>query len=176
LHCTATQAVAGEGPRDAAVMLVGEQPGDAEDLAGRPFVGPAGQLLDKALAEAGLDRGRLYLTNTVKHFKFEPRGKRRIHQKPNAGEVQSCKWWLNREIALLKPRLIVALGGTAANALAGRAVSVTKERGPATFGEAKGFVTVHPSFLLRLPDERLRQQEYKNFVEDLRRIAFAGGS
>jgi DNA polymerase len=171
LHCAATQAVAGEGPRDAAVMLVGEQPGDAEDLAGRPFVGPAGQLLDKAMAEAGLDRGQLYLTNTVKHFKFEPRGKRRIHQKPNANEVQTCKWWLNREIALLKPRLIVALGATAANALAGRAVSVTKERGPTVFEEAAGFVTVHPSFLLRLPDERIREREYRNFVQDLRQVS-----
>jgi DNA polymerase len=152
-------------------MLVGEQPGDAEDLAGRPFVGPAGQLLDQALVEAGLDRAKLYLTNTVKHFKFEPRGKRRIHQKPNQGEVQSCKWWLDREIALLKPRLIVALGATAASTLAGRGVSVTKERGPAVFGEAQGFVTVHPSFLLRLPDERARAREYRNFVEDLRRVA-----
>lgn len=170
LHCAATQAVPGEGPADAAIMLVGEQPGDAEDLAGRPFVGPAGQLLDRALAEAGLDRDRLYLTNAVKHFKYEPRGKRRIHQKPNAGEVQSCKWWLNREIALVRPRLIVALGATAAGALSGRAVSVTKERGPMSFGEAQGFVTVHPSFLLRLPDESAREREYRNFVSDLGRV------
>lgn len=171
LHCAATQAVSGEGPADAAIMLVGEQPGDAEDLAGRPFVGPAGQLLDRALAEAGLDRGRLYLTNAVKHFKYEPRGKRRIHQKPNAGEVQSCKWWLNREIALIRPRLIVALGATAAGALSGRAVSVTKERGPMSFGEARGFVTVHPSFLLRLPDQSAKDREYRNFVADLGRVA-----
>ena len=114
LHCAATQAVPGEGPASARIMLVGEQPGDKEDLAGRPFVGPAGQLLDKALAEAGLARDALYLTNAVKHFKYEPRGKRRIHQKPNTGEVQTCKWWLDREIALVKPRLIVALGATAA--------------------------------------------------------------
>lgn len=169
LYCGATQAVAGEGPADAEIMLVGEQPGDAEDIAGRPFVGPAGQLLDKALAEAGVERGRLYLTNAVKHFKYEPRGKRRIHQKPNAGEIQSCKWWLNREIALIKPRLIVALGATAAGALNGRAVSVTKQRGPMMFGETQGFVTVHPSYLLRLPEESAREREYRNFVTDLRR-------
>jgi len=173
LHCAATQAVPGEGPADAALMLVGEQPGDAEDLAGRPFVGPAGQLLDRALAEAGLERDRLYLTNAVKHFKYEPRGKRRIHQRPNAGEVQSCKWWLNREIALVRPRLIVALGATAAGALSGRAVSVTKERGPMLFGEAQGFVMVHPSFLLRLPDDSAKEREYRNFVADLGRVASA---
>lgn len=170
LHCAATQAVPGDGPDDAAIMLVGEQPGDAEDLAGRPFVGPAGQLLDRALAEAGLDRDGLYITNAVKHFKYEPRGKRRIHQKPNAGEVQSCKWWLNREIALVRPRLIVALGATAAGALSGRAVSVTKERGPMLFGEVQGFVTVHPSFLLRQPDESAKKREYRNFVSDLERM------
>ncbi|MGE3872588.1 MAG: UdgX family uracil-DNA binding protein [Parvibaculaceae bacterium] len=171
LHCPATQAVSGEGPSNAAIMLVGEQPGDAEDLAGRPFVGPAGQLLAKALAVAGLDRGKLYLTNTVKHFKFEPRGKRRIHQKPDRSEVEACKWWLDREIALLKPRLVVALGATAASALAGRTVSVIEERGPALFGEVRGFVTVHPSFLLRLPDAAAQEREYRNFVEDLRRVA-----
>jgi uracil-DNA glycosylase len=152
LHACATQAVAGEGPAEARVMLVGEQPGDHEDLAGRPFVGPAGQLLDRALAEAGLDRAALYLTNAVKHFKFEPRGRRRIHQKPSAGEVAACRWWLERELAALRPRLVVALGATAAGALAQRQISVTRERGPAAFGAQSGFVTVHPSFLLRLPD------------------------
>ena len=176
LHCSATQAVPGEGPRDAEIMLVGEQPGDAEDLLGRPFVGPAGQLLGRALNEAGVERTSLYLTNTVKHFKFEPRGKRRIHQRPNAGEVQTCKWWLDREIALLKPRLVVALGATAASALAGRPVSVLKERGHKMFGARQGFVTVHPSFLLRLPDERVRAAEYRNFVQDLRQAAAASVS
>lgn len=170
LHCAATQAVTGEGPDNAEIMLVGEQPGDAEDIAGRPFVGPAGQVLDKALIEAGVERSRLYLTNAVKHFKYEPRGKRRIHQKPNAGEVQSCKWWLNREIALIRPRLIVALGATAAGALSGRAVSVTKERGPMMFAGMQGFVTVHPSFLLRLPDADAKEREYRNFVADLGRV------
>lgn len=174
LHCAATQAVPGEGPFAAKIMLVGEQPGDQEDLAGRPFVGPAGQLLDKALAKAGLARGELYLTNAVKHFKYEPRGKRRIHQRPNAGEVQSCKWWLNREIALVKPRLIVALGATAAGALTGRSISVTKERGAMMFGEADGFVTVHPSFLLRLPDENRKAEEFEYLVEDLRKVRSLG--
>jgi DNA polymerase len=160
----------GEGPRDAGVMFVGEQPGDQEDLAGRPFVGPAGQLFDRAIAEAGLDRAALYVTNAVKHFKYEPRGKRRIHKTPNAGEVAACRWWLEREIAAVKPRLVVALGGTAANALAQRAVSVTRERGPMAFGELPGFVTVHPSFLLRLPDEDSKAAEYARFVADLCRI------
>ena len=168
LHCGATQAVAGEGPTDARIMLVGEQPGDQEDLQGRPFVGPAGQLLDKALGQAGLARSTLYVTNAVKHFKYEPRGKRRIHQKPNAGEIQKCKWWLDREIAIVRPRLVVALGATAAQALSGHAVSVTKERGPITFGEMPGFVTVHPSYLLRIPDAQKKTEEYTRFVSDLR--------
>jgi DNA polymerase len=152
------------------VVLVGEQPGDQEDLAGQPFVGPAGQLLDRALADAGLDRAALYLTNAVKHFKYAPRGRRRIHQKPNAGEVSACRWWLARELAAVQPRLVVALGATAAGALAQRQVSVTRERGPATFGALAGYVTVHPSFLLRLPDERRRDAEYAAFVADLRRV------
>jgi uracil-DNA glycosylase len=170
LHGAATQSVFGEGPHDAGVMFVGEQPGDQEDLAGRPFVGPAGQLFDRAIAESGLDRAALYVTNAVKHFKYEPRGKRRIHKKPNAGEVAACRWWLEREIATVKPRLVVALGGTAAGALAHRAVSVTRERGPMAFGKQPGFVTVHPSFLLRLPDEDSKAAEYARFVADLRRI------
>ena len=174
LHCAATRAVPGEGPANARIMLVGEQPGDREDLAGRPFVGPAGQMLDKALAEAGLARDRLYLTNAVKHFKYEPRGKRRIHQKPNAGEVQTCKWWLDREIALVKPRLIVALGATAAGALAARPVSVTKQRGAMMFGEMQGFVTVHPSFLLRVPDEERKAEEFHSLVSDLDRVRELG--
>jgi DNA polymerase len=168
LHCGATQAVAGEGPADAPIMLVGEQPGDQEDLQGRPFVGPAGQLLDKALGEAGLARSTLYVTNAVKHFKYEPRGKRRIHQKPNTGEIQKCKWWLDREIEIVQPRLIVALGATAAQALSGHAVSVTKERGPTMFGKKPGFITVHPSYLLRLPDAQKKAEEYARFVSDLR--------
>src|SRR5690606_6440407 len=124
LFAGATQAVFGEGPPDAPLVLVGEQPGDQEDLAGRPFVGPAGALLDRAMAEAGIDRARVYVTNAVKHFKYERRGKRRIHQKPNAGEITACRWWLDRELSMLRPRLIVALGATAARALVGRAVSV----------------------------------------------------
>ena len=167
LHCAATQAVTGEGPSDAQIMLVGEQPGDEEDLSGRPFVGPAGRLLDKALGDAGLTRERLYVTNTVKHFKYEPRGKRRIHQRPSAGEVQTCKWWLDREIAIIRPKLVVAMGATAANALAGRQVSVTRERGPAAFAGGKGYVTIHPSYLLRLPDRTKKVEEYDRFVEDL---------
>jgi DNA polymerase len=170
LHGPATQAVCGEGPANARVMLVGEQPGDQEDLAGKPFVGPAGQLLDRALAEAGLDRASLYLTNAVKHFKYAPRGRRRIHQKPDAGEVAACRWWLDRELAAVQPRLVVALGATAAGALARRAVSVTRERGPARFGALDGYVTVHPSFLLRLPEARRREAEYVAFVADLRRV------
>jgi DNA polymerase len=174
LFAPATQGVPGEGPTDAAVMLVGEQPGDQEDLAGRPFVGPAGQVLDRALGEAGLDRGRLYLTNAVKHFKFVPRGKRRLHEKPNAGEIAACRWWLDRELEIVKPRLVVALGATAAASLAGRAVSVTRERGPARFGAHDGYVTVHPSFLLRLPDVDAKRREYAAFVEDLRRVRTIG--
>jgi DNA polymerase len=169
LHYAATQAVAGEGPSNAAIMLVGEQPGDEEDLKGKPFIGPAGQLLDKALAAIGAKRQDLYVTNAVKHFKYEPRGKRRIHQRPSAGEVQTCKWWLDREIAIIKPKMIVALGATAAGALAGRAVSVTKERGPTRFGAADGYVTVHPSYLLRLSDLTRKAEEYQLFTDDLLR-------
>jgi len=152
------------------VVLVGEQPGDQEDLAGLPFVGPAGQLLDRALAEAGLDRGALYLTNAVKHFKYEPRGKRRLHKTPNTAEVTACRWWLDRELAALAPRLVVALGATAATALAGRPVSVLRERGPVRFGTRPGYVTVHPSYLLRLPEAARQAEAYAAFVADLRRI------
>ncbi|MBI5113781.1 MAG: UdgX family uracil-DNA binding protein [Rhodovulum sp.] len=170
LHRPATQAVCGAGPEHAAVVLVGEQPGDQEDLAGLPFVGPAGQLLDRALAEAGLDRGALYLTNAVKHFKYEPRGKRRLHKTPNVAEVTACRWWLDRELAALAPRLVVALGATAATALAGRPVSVLRERGPVRFGTRPGYVTVHPSYLLRLPEAARQAEAYAAFVADLRRI------
>ncbi len=170
LYAPATQSVFGEGSLDAQTMFVGEQPGDQEDLAGRPFVGPAGQLFERALAEAGIARQTIYVTNTVKHFKFEPRGKRRIHKKPNAGEVSKCRWWLEQEIATVKPELIVALGGTAASALARRPVSVLRERGPVGFGPLREFVTVHPSFLLRLPDKAAAAAEYERFVTDLREI------
>ena len=169
LYANATQVVPGEGPAEARLMIVGEQPGDQEDIAGRPFVGPAGQVLDRALEEAGLDRAELFLTNAVKHFKFEPRGKRRLHKKPNAGEVTACRWWLDREIATVRPRLIVALGATAAGALAGHAVSVMRERGPAEFADGPGFITVHPSFLLRLPDPAEKARQYDLFVADLRK-------
>ncbi|MGY3618296.1 UdgX family uracil-DNA binding protein [Bradyrhizobium sp. USDA 10063] len=165
----ATQTVFGDGPPEAKVMFVGEQPGDQEDLVGRPFVGPAGQLFDRAAAEAGISRDTAYITNAVKHFKYEPRGKRRIHSKPNADEVTACRWWLERELAVVKPRLVVALGATAALALAGRAVSVTRQRGMMAFGSYRGFVTVHPSFLLRLPREDVEVQ-YEAFVKDLRAV------
>ncbi|WP_407519588.1 UdgX family uracil-DNA binding protein [Methylobacterium oryzisoli] len=167
----ATQAVLGEGPPGAAIAFVGEQPGDQEDRQGRPFVGPAGQLLSRALAEAGLDRDRAYLTNAVKHFKFEERGKRRIHQKPSAGEVAHYRWWLDRELAFVAPRLVVALGATAVLALTGRSVPITRARGPAEFDGRpfQGFITVHPSYLLRLPDAA-KDEAYGQFVEDLRRV------
>jgi DNA polymerase len=170
LHQTATQTVFGEGPADARLVFVGEQPGDQEDIAGRPFVGPAGALFDRALAEAGIARDAVYVTNAVKHFKYEPRGKRRVHQKPNAGEVRHCQWWLTQELATIEPQLVVALGATAAQSLAGRAVSVLRERGPTRFAQRPGYITVHPSFLLRLPDERRKAEEYARFVADLRRV------
>jgi uracil-DNA glycosylase len=169
LYGPATQMVFGEGPRDAALMLVGEQPGDQEDLAGRPFVGPAGQLLDAALAEAGIDRSQLYVTNAVKHFKYEQRGKRRIHQAPTAGEVVACRWWLDKERALVRPRLVVALGATAARSLFGRAMPVGKSRGQALVlpdGTAAR-ITVHPSYLLRLPDPVQAARERVAFIADL---------
>jgi uracil-DNA glycosylase family protein len=170
LYKCGTQTVFGEGPVDAPLMFVGEQPGDQEDLAGRPFVGPAGQLFDRALGDAGIDRGAAYVTNAVKHFKFERRGKRRIHQKPDGGEIDACRWWLDQERAILVPRLTVALGATAARALLQRVVTISATRGRAhrlaDGGEA--WVTVHPSFLLRVQDNK--EAEYARFVEDLRRI------
>lgn len=172
----ADRAVLGEGPLGAALALVGEQPGDQEDIQGRPFVGPAGQLLARALAEAGIDRQEIYLTNAVKHFKFEQRGKRRLHKSPTAGEVKHYRWWLMKELELVRPRLVVALGATASLALTGRPVSVTRARGPAEFaggtGRARpGFITVHPSFLLRIQDPAQRAREEAAFVADLRRAA-----
>jgi uracil-DNA glycosylase family protein len=166
----ATQTVFGEGARRAELMLVGEQPGDAEDLAGHPFVGPAGKLLDRALAEAGIDRAAIYVTNVVKHFKWEPRGKRRIHKRPNAGETAACRPWLETEIALVKPRVIVCLGATAAHAIMGRTVRVTVARGVAMPSPLAAAVmaTVHPSSLLRAPDAETRRREYGRFIDDLR--------
>jgi DNA polymerase len=169
LYKHATQTVFGEGPIDAAMMLVGEQPGDQEDLAGRPFVGPAGQMLDRALAEAGIDRARVYVTNAVKHFKFEQRGKRRIHAKPDAGEIAACRWWIEQETMLVKPKVSVALGASAARALFGRAVTIGRERGRAQDlpDGGAGWVTVHPSYLLRIPDRAKAEEEYARFVADL---------
>jgi len=170
LYRCATQTVFGEGLARAAILLVGEQPGDQEDLAGRPFVGPAGQLLDRALADAGVDRKRAYVTNAVKHFKFVARGKRRIHDKPNAGEIKACRWWLRRELELVRPAVTVAMGATAARALFGKAVTISalRGRGHALDGAGEVWVTVHPSFLLRVRDDR--EAEYERFVADLAAI------
>ena len=169
LYHNATQAVAGEGPRHARVMLVGEQPGDQEDLAGKPFVGPAGQMLDKALADAGVDRTEVYVTNVVKHFKNGPRGKRRLHKKPNRSEVEVCKVWLDQELALVRPRLVLAMGVTAASALAGKAVTLSRTRGKLmVFVDGQqGMVTIHPSSILRAPDEAGRRAAYAGLVKDL---------
>jgi probable DNA metabolism protein len=166
----ATQGVPGEGPGQARLMLVGEQPGDQEDLAGHAFVGPAGVMLNKALTEAGAPRGDFYVTNAVKHFKHELRGKRRLHKTPGAGEVTACRWWLDNERRLVRPKVIVALGATAAKAVLGRAVSVTKERGEAGVmaGGERAFITVHPSYLLRFPDEAAKAAAYADFVRDLK--------
>jgi uracil-DNA glycosylase len=170
LHKRATQTVFGEGPKDASMMLVGEQPGDYEDVAGKPFVGPAGKIMDQALEEAGIDRKEVYVTNAVKHFKWEPRGKRRIHQKPNAREIAACRPWLEAELRLVKPKLLVCLGATAAQTIFGPSFRVTRERGKVMSSKfaPRVLATVHPSSLLRQPDEESRQREYKNFVADLR--------
>ena len=172
LYKHATQTVFGEGPVDAAMMFVGEQPGDQEDLAGRPFVGPAGQLFDRALAQAEVDRSRTYVTNAVKHFKFEQRGKRRIHAKPGAGEIEACRWWIEQEQMLVKPQVTVALGATAARSLFGRVVTIGRERGQAMKLPEDGgaaWITVHPSYLLRLPDKAQQEDEFARFVDDLRK-------
>ena len=169
----ATQTVFGEGPAGARVMFVGEVPGDQEDIVGRPFVGPAGQLLDRAMEEAGIDRRAAYVTNAVKHFKFTPRGKRRLHQTPEGPEIQACRFWLDVERVRLAPTLIVALGATAARAVLGRSVTIGRERGrPIKLSDTEtAFVTVHPSFLLRVPDEDAKQREYRAFVNDMKAIA-----
>ncbi len=170
LHECATRTVFGEGPLDSRILFVGEQPGDQEDLAGRPFVGPAGQLFDKALVEAGVDRTSTYVTNAVKHFKFERSGKRRIHSKPNGGEIAACRWWIDQEISLIQPSIIVALGATAVRSLFGRSLTIASLRGQRQRldGGAEAWVTVHPSFLLRVRDNR--EAEYERFVGDLRQI------
>ena len=172
LYKDATQTVFGEGSPNAQIMLVGEQPGDQEDLAGKPFVGPAGRLLDKALEEAGIDRKLAYVTNVVKHFKWQPRGKRRIHQKPNAAEIAACRYWLDSELSLLRPKVLVCLGATAAQALLGRQFRVSKDRGVPVESDLAPVVmaTVYPSSILRADD---REAELALFVEDLRRVAQA---
>jgi uracil-DNA glycosylase len=175
LYQLGTQTVFGEGAKRAELMLVGEQPGDQEDLAGHPFVGPAGKLLDKALAEAGIDRTKVYVTNVVKHFKWEPRGKRRIHKKPSASEISACRPWLDTEIQLVKPRAIVCLGATAAQALLGKQFKVTAQRGTFIASALAPLVmaTVHPSSILRERDDEARHREQERFVDDLRNIARA---
>jgi len=169
LYRRATQGVLGEGSRHARLVLVGEQPGNEEDLSGHPFVGPAGRLLDRALAEAGIDRGEVYVTNAVKHFKWEERGKRRIHKKPSVVEVRACLPWLEAEIGLVKPAVIGCLGATAAQALLGGAFRLTKERGRALplEGGCVAVATVHPSAILRAPDSEARHEEYARFLNDL---------
>ena len=169
LYAPATQTVFGRGPADARLMFVGEQPGDSEDLAGTPFIGPAGQLFDRALAAAGIDRTRTYVTNAVKHFKFEQRGKRRIHSKPDISEIDACRWWVDHERALIKPAVTVALGATAARSLTGKAVTIGRERGRAlTLADgSEAWITVHPSFLLRIDDKAAAAVEYDRFVADL---------
>ena len=164
-----SRAVLGEGPLHPTLALVGEQPGDSEDRAGQPFVGPAGKLLDKALAEAGIDRKNVYVTNAVKHFKFEQRGKKRLHARPNAGEVKHYRWWLKRELDIVKPRVAVAMGATATLALAGKPLPVNANRGPADFEGHAGFITVHPSSLLRMKDDTGRRTAFRQFVTDLKR-------
>ena len=167
---SATQGVPGEGAVPSRLMLVGEAPGDSEDLRGQPFVGPAGAILDHALKDAGLGRDSVYISNAVKHFKFEPRGRRRLHIKPSAGEIAACHWWLAEELRLVAPKLVMALGGTAARALLGHPVIVSQLRGAPTRLSATShlWVTIHPSFLLRVPDDAQRRSEYARFVNELK--------
>ena len=173
LYKNATQVVPGEGSPRARVMMVGEQPGDKEDLEGRPFVGPAGRMLDRAIAEAGLDRRKIFVTNAVKHFKFEQRGKRRLHKKPNAYEIDRCRWWQEHELRIVKPELVVALGATALRSLTGKPTAIVKLRGR-TVPLADGtplIATIHPSYLLRIQDDNDKAAEYSRFVNDLRLCA-----
>ena len=171
LYIDATQAVMGEGPAPAAIMLVGEQPGDQEDRAGHPFVGPAGRLLDRALKESDLDRSKLFVTNVVKHFKHEQRGKRRIHKQPSRYEVRQCRWWLDREIAIVRPKLVVALGTTAAREIAGRPIRISRERGRLIRIDAgcNALATNHPAAILRIREETSRNDAYMAFIADLKR-------
>lgn len=173
LHLSGTQTVFGDGPADAVLMLVGEQPGDAEDVAGEPFVGPAGKLLDRCLEAAGIDRRRVYVTNVVKHFKWVPRGKRRIHGKPNAREIRACLPWLEAEMEAVRPRVVVCLGATAAQALLGSSFRVSRQRGEFVASPIAPYVmaTAHPSALLRQPDEDSRRVERARFIADLRKVA-----
>ena len=170
LYLPATQVVPGEGPEHAPLMMVGEQPGNDEDLAGHPFVGPAGRMLDRAIAEAGLDRKAIFVTNAVKHFKFEQRGKRRLHKRPNAHEIERCKWWLDIERALVKPDLVVALGATAARSLTGKPIPINRVRGEVLplDGDRKLVVTIHPSALLRIRDSEDKKRQFIALVDDLR--------
>ena len=172
LYKHATQTVFGEGPLDARIMFVGEKPGDEEDLAGRPFVGPAGRLFDKLLEQAGIDRSQTYVTNAVKHFKFVLRGKRRIHSKPDAGEIEACRWWLEHERELIKPPVTVALGATAARSLFGKVVTIGKLRGePQQLADgSECWVTMHPSALLRMPEPERRREERARFVTEMKTI------
>jgi DNA polymerase len=173
LYKDATQVVPGEGRLRARLMLIGEQPGDQEDLAGKPFVGPAGRILDQALVDAGIDRDTVFVTNAVKHFKHEMRGKRRLHKKPNAYEIERCKWWLEQERAIVKPPVLVALGATGARSIFGRAVTIGKMRGtPHRLADGTiAFVTIHPSWLLRIREKADKERERRNFVADLRMAA-----
>ncbi|HEX8842571.1 MAG TPA: UdgX family uracil-DNA binding protein [Sphingomicrobium sp.] len=172
LYKFATQTVFGEGPLDAKIVFVGEQPGDQEDLAGRPFVGPAGAVFDAALEKAGIERSEVYVTNAVKHFKFILRGKRRIHNKPDAGQIEACRWWIEHERELIKPAVTVALGATAARSLVGKIVTISKVRGePLTLADgSECWVTVHPSSILRAPDEEARREGKRLFLRDLKLI------
>jgi uracil-DNA glycosylase family protein len=170
LYKYATQVVPGEGPAKARIMLVGEQPGDKEDIAGKPFVGPAGRVLDKAIAEAGIDRSQVFVTNAVKHFKFAPRGKRRLHKKPNAHEIERCRWWIDLERSIVKPNVVVALGATAVRSLMGKTITIGKIRGKVIEMPDGGrmVATIHPSYLLRIQDDRDKAAQKRAFIRDLK--------